>query len=61
MLKGKTTNNGQDKNRSGQTIRKCVDLKVDDSAGRGRPRKSWLECVNDNMKKLGLKCRDGTR
>ena len=25
------------------------------SAGRGRPRKSWLECVNDDMKKFGLK------
>ena len=22
------------------------DFKVDGSAGRGRPRKSWLECVN---------------
>ena len=31
-----------------------MDFKVDDSSGRGRARKSWLECVNDD-KKLGLK------
>ena len=30
---------------------------MDGSAGRGRPRKSWLECVNDDMKKFGLKKR----
>ena len=35
-----------------------MDFKVDGSAGRGRPRKSWLECVNDNMRKFGK--RDGT-
>ena len=44
-----------------QWVRKCMDLKVDDCAGRVRARKSWLECVNDNMKKLGLKKRDGTQ
>ena len=38
-----------------QWVRKCMDFKVDGSAGRGRPRKSWLECVNDDMKKFGLK------
>ena len=32
---------------------KC--LKVDGSAGRGMSRKSWLECVNDDMKRLVLK------
>ena len=32
-----------------------MDFKVDGSAGRRRPRKSWLECVNDDMKKFGLK------
>ena len=31
MLKGETTNNLQ---------KKCMDFKVDGSAGRGRPRKS---------------------
>ena len=44
-----------------QWVKKCMDFKVDGSAGRGsRPRKSWLECVNDDMKKFGLK-KDGTR
>ena len=38
-----------------QWVRKCMNFKVDGSAGRGRPRKSWLECVNDDMKKFGLK------
>ena len=28
---------------------------MDGSADRGRPRKSWLKCVNDDMKKLDLK------
>ena len=28
---------------------------MDGSAGRGRPRKSWSECVNDDMKKFGFK------
>ena len=28
-----------------------MDFKVNGSAGRGRPRKSWLECLNDDMKK----------
>ena len=38
-----------------QWVSKCMDFKVDGSAGRGRPRKFWLECVNDDMKKFGLK------
>ena len=38
-----------------QWVKKCIDSKVDGSAGRSRPRKSWLECVNDDMKKFGLK------
>ena len=45
-----------------QWVKKCMDFKVDGSAGRGRPRKSWLECVNDDMKKFDLKgemVRDG--
>ena len=28
---------------------------MDGSAGTGRRRKSWLECVNDDMEKFGLK------
>ena len=33
-----------------------MDFKVDGvTASRGRPRKSWLMCVNDDMTKFGLK------
>ena len=42
-----------------QWVKKCMDFKVDGSVGRGRPRMSWLKCVNGDMKKFGL--RDGTR
>ena len=35
-----------------QWVKKCMDFKVDCSAGRGRPRKSWLEHVNDDMRKF---------
>ena len=38
-----------------QWVRECMNSKVYGSAGRGRPRKSWLECVNDDMRKCGLK------
>ena len=38
-----------------QWVRKCMDFKVDGSAGTSRPRKSWLECVNNDMRKFGLK------
>ena len=38
-----------------QWVKKCMDFKMNGSVGRGRPRKSWLECVNDDMKKFGLK------
>ena len=50
MLYGKTTNNEYVERKC-----KCMDFKVDGSAGGGRPRKSWLECVNDDTKKFGLK------
>ena len=32
-----------------------MDVKVDGSAARGRPRKFWLKCVNDYMKRMALK------
>ena len=32
-----------------------MDFKADGSASRSKPRKSWLECVNDVMKKFDLK------
>ena len=38
-----------------QWVKKCMDFKVDGSAGMGRPRKSWLECVNNDMRKFGVK------
>ena len=46
-----------------QWVKKCMYFKVDVSAGSCRSRKSWLEYVNDVMKKLGLKkdmAHDGT-
>ena len=53
------------KHLSNEALRKrlgidCVSVKVDGSAGRGRPRKSWLECVNDDMK-VWFEKKDGTR
>ena len=38
-------------------VRKCMDFKVDSNVGSGRPRKSWLECVNDDMKRFVWKKR----
>ena len=38
-----------------QWVKKCMDFKVDGSASRSRPRKSWLECMNDDLQKYGLK------
>src|SRR5687768_2897826 len=32
----------------------CRLMKVDGSKGRGRGRKTWQECVNDDMRKLKL-------
>ena len=60
MRRGRLRCFGHFERKDDQLVRKCVDLKVDGSAGRGRPRKSWLECVNNDMKKFGLK-KDGTR
>src|SRR5580692_2934875 len=37
-------------------VRKCMeDLKMEGNAGRGRPRKTWLESVKDDMKRIGLR------
>ena len=41
-----------------QWVKKCMDFKVDGSAGRGKPRKSWLECVNDDKKQFGFERRE---
>ena len=33
----------------------CREIKVAGSRGRGRGRKKWKECVDDDMRRLGLK------
>ena len=33
----------------------CRRLKVDGSGGKGRPKKTWSECVNKDLKDLKLK------
>src|SRR6267154_1949528 len=37
---------------------KCRNLEVEGVIGRGRGRKTWLECVATDMKKSGLKKED---
>jgi hypothetical protein len=46
---------GHVERKGNEWVRKCMDVKVDGNAGRGRPRKSWMECVKDDMKKAGLR------
>ena len=36
----------------------CRDIKVEGARGRGRPRKTWQDCVSEDMKRLGLKRED---
>ena len=36
----------------------CRELEVDGRLGKGRPRKTWMECVVDDMRKVGLKRED---
>jgi hypothetical protein len=36
-------------------VKKCQKLAVDKKGKRGRKRKTWIECVNLDMKVLGLK------
>jgi hypothetical protein len=45
-------------------VKKCMDFKVSGSAGRGRPRKTWFECVSDDMGRAGVRremAQDGTK
>ena len=42
---------GHVERKGNEWVRKCMDVKVVGNAGRGRPRKSWMECVNDDMKR----------
>ena len=36
-------------------VKKCTRVEVDGNVGRGRGRKTWLQCVNRDMKGLGLR------
>src|SRR6187401_638600 len=36
-------------------VKKCTKVEVVGKVGRGRGRKTWLQCVNSDMKDLGLK------
>src|SRR6478609_139568 len=36
-------------------VKSCWSLKVRGERGHGRSRKTWEQCVNENMKELGLK------
>src|SRR6267154_2433455 len=39
-------------------VSKCRNLKVEGVIGRGRGRKTWLECVATDMKRFDLKKKD---
>ena len=32
----------------------CINLVVEGNRGRGRGKKTWMECVNDDMKRFNL-------
>ena len=36
-------------------VKKCTKVEVVGKVGRGRGRKTWLQCVNSDMKDLGLR------
>ena len=35
-------------------IRRCMEMVVQGRGGRGRPKKTWMECVNDDMRERGV-------
>ena len=37
----------------GRLPRKCWEAKMEGNKGRGRPRKTWLECINSAGRKRG--------
>ena len=39
-------------------VKKCMEFKVEGCRSRGRPKKSWMEVVCNDMRKLGLKKED---
>ncbi len=34
--------------------RRCMEMVVQGRGGRGRPEKTWMECVNDDMRERGV-------
>jgi Reverse transcriptase (RNA-dependent DNA polymerase) len=46
---------GHVERKDSEWVKKCMDFKVDGCVGRGRPKKTWLECVNADMIKLGIR------
>ena len=36
-------------------VKKCTKVEVVGKVGRGRGRKTWLQCVNSDMKDVGLR------
>jgi len=39
----------------GEWATACREIKVEGKGGRGRGRKTWQECVNEDLKMRGLK------
>jgi hypothetical protein len=37
-------------------VRMCRDLVVEGTRRKGRGRKTWQECVKEDMKRMGLRC-----
>src|SRR5437867_12065262 len=43
---------------AGDWVSNCRNLEVVGGVRKGRPRKSWMECVKEDMKECGLKKED---
>jgi len=43
---------------AGNWVRKCMTLEVDGKRPRGRPKKTWWETIESDMKIVGLKRED---
>src|SRR3954467_15810808 len=43
---------------AGDWVSKCRNLVVVGGVRKGRPRKTWMECVKEDMKECGLKKED---
>ena len=42
----------------GENVRRVLDIEVDGRKKKGRPKKTWMECVRRSMKTRGLKIED---